>query len=1374
MSRKKIISAALAAALIVCSFSSVSFAQNINENVVPAAWDGATKAQPVSEIAGVYKISTAEELAWFAEEVNNGNNTISAVLQNDIVLNEAGEPHQWAPIGTEETPFAGDFDGLGHKITGVYINSDSLGFAGLFGTIGADARVQYLEIDGADITSSKYGSVAGVIAGQSFGRIVNVSVTNSSVSGTDSVCAGGIAGQLYGNAVIEKSGFSGKISSSVIIGGIAGMISDNAVIKNSSADAEIISLSEAEYSVVGGIVGTAGMDTAETEKISIENCYSAGSIDVSNLSSVMAGGLAGAIASENVTVRTSYSVSSVKSKENPLYVGTLFGKSEVTSVSNCYCDKSVSNLPIIGDVMGELGQQPSVIIGANALSSETMKSEDFVKKITNSLTDVSIGSGFVFAENENNGYPVIDAMRYHAAPEVTYIATADQFNETAELINNNEHYNVDTFYREMNYALSARAELDFNGGESVTIGTKDYPFSGKFDFNSGCVKNIDNTSSAIPSLFGYIDGAELSRVKISSSKFGSETCDESSAVVFSAKNSTVKNAVVDADNTIKAEKHAAAVAVTAENSTLESNKNNAPVTADAGAGIVYTVENSKLLNNENSGAITADFAGGIVTDANSSDLQRNKNSGSIKGITVVGGIISSGKLSTITESENRGDVTGDYMVGGIAGNLQFETADADHPAKADENKEYSFIKNANNGNVVLTPGSHGLGRPAEAPVACAGGIAGNVSADQPVDLSYNYSVASVTSAGNAGGLFGRISAQAPARLRRSYVAGEINGNLKSGAVIGELFVDKNGGSLNMLRVFFNNELFKGESIIGAGSDNADIADSVYGLPTEKMKFRQHIAAPDVQFSELLSVIYAYNANETANDNYPVFNPSADISLDNDDEVDDSLNKDESDGYYMIKNIAQFRKFIEMSDKQGFNNASFKLMTDIDLGAEWDESGALTKGTEFTPICGGESTSSVIKFKGKFDGQGHTISGLYINTQNPFGGLFGTMIGAEIKNLTVNGYIKAGSSTGGIADSVENSVIENCTVNVSVYGKEDVGGIAGIIRSNSTLKDCTVNGSVNGDMAGGIAGTADGITASGLVNNADVTGTVKETGGIFGYSNNISITDTKNTGRVAGKTNTGGIIGNALNNISLNNVSNKGSVSASADYAGGIIGTFATASSGGDLAVSNVISGGNVTANSYAGGIIAQLRTFTGKVTIENSSVKSAVSVSENGVAGGIIAHNRVNRNSKDTLIKNTAVYAALKGGTCGAFVGNIQMFNDAPELYQIINSYFTGSGASILIGNDNEDNEHTLTDLYMISVNGRQLITENNTGKELSGTMILAGYDENGALSDVETFDLSVPAESSVVDIETKLENPTVFAWNSPEGMTPIGFAAAE
>ncbi len=121
-------------------------------------WDGVATSKPEADSDGVYQIYTPAELAWLAAWINAKNTTQDAVLMADIDLGE----FDWTPIGNVSPYYTGTFDGRGHKIEGLYINSSTT-YQGLFHTL-HHATVKDLTVYGS-VTASAY---AGGIAGRTY------------------------------------------------------------------------------------------------------------------------------------------------------------------------------------------------------------------------------------------------------------------------------------------------------------------------------------------------------------------------------------------------------------------------------------------------------------------------------------------------------------------------------------------------------------------------------------------------------------------------------------------------------------------------------------------------------------------------------------------------------------------------------------------------------------------------------------------------------------------------------------------------------------------------------------------------------------------------------------------------------------------------------------------------------------------------------------------------------------------------------------------------------------------------------------------------------------------------------------------------------
>ena len=175
--------------------------------------------------------------------------------------------------------------------------------------------------------------------------------------------------------------------------------------------------------------------------------------------------------------------------------------------------------------------------------------------------------------------------------------------------------------------------------------------------------------------------------------------------------------------------------------------------------------------------------------------------------------------------------------------------------------------------------------------------------------------------------------------------------------------------------------------------------------------------------------------------------------------------------------------------------------------------------------------NIIKFRGTFDGNGKTITNLYINasqtSQNNMG-FFGYTYQSTIKNLTF-----------------ENANVTNTQSNTGILvGKAGYGSTLQNIKISNT---CQIKG--GNDFTGGIAGYLDG-NAYNCVNYATVQGT-EDVGGLVGYFESGTIKDCANYGDITGTSNVGNLIGNAYT-CNLNNVLGTGNVTATNTKPGGIL------------------------------------------------------------------------------------------------------------------------------------------------------------------------------------------------------------------------------
>ena len=147
------------------------------------------------------------------------------------------------------------------------------------------------------------------------------------------------------------------------------------------------------------------------------------------------------------------------------------------------------------------------------------------------------------------------------------------------------------------------------------------------------------------------------------------------------------------------------------------------------------------------------------------------------------------------------------------------------------------------------------------------------------------------------------------------------------------------------------------------------------------------------------------------------------------------------------------------------------------------------------------------FFGTFDGDGHTISGIRINSSTGFQGLFGYLSGATVKNVTLaKSTIIGRDEVGGIVGYSFTSTFENCrvlgdvTIKANASSADNHGGIVGHIFGRGTVNGCysaatvTRNNNSNCTNYGGIVGKTDGTVSNCIAVGAWVIGSEESSSG----------------------------------------------------------------------------------------------------------------------------------------------------------------------------------------------------------------------------------------------------------------------------------------
>jgi filamentous hemagglutinin family protein len=201
------------------------------------AWSSPTYSGLVTQITGYKLVNSLADL-----ENVNADLAGNYALGKDIDASATGTS-SYTPIGSEATPFTGQFDGEGHSISSLAMGAASGPYPatpvalGMFGTLGASAVVRDLSVNGSEGIASAVPTQGtsgdeGILAGHNYGTIVGVSTSGTIGWGggaTDSTMAGGLVGVNFGTIARSSSSVSGSTGGTLagLVGVNSGVISQS-------------------------------------------------------------------------------------------------------------------------------------------------------------------------------------------------------------------------------------------------------------------------------------------------------------------------------------------------------------------------------------------------------------------------------------------------------------------------------------------------------------------------------------------------------------------------------------------------------------------------------------------------------------------------------------------------------------------------------------------------------------------------------------------------------------------------------------------------------------------------------------------------------------------------------------------------------------------------------------------------------------------------------------------------------------------------------------------------------------------------------------------------------------------------------------------
>jgi RHS repeat-associated core domain len=1071
-------------------------------------------------------------------------------LGNDLDLSSYAN---WAPIGSEQAPFTGTFDGDGHTVSyltiGTEDNPNTSSNLGLFGYINA-AAVKNVGIKSASVYSA--GNYVGALVGYVNGT---ATITNAYATGDVSGCSyvGGLIGYTYG--------------------------SSKAVISNSYATGTV----KGSNDYIGGLIGRNGATTI--------NCYACGTV----AGSERIGGLIGH--NYGGTITNSYATGSVTGST---YIGGLTGINESSSkIINSYVAGNVSGNSIVGSFVGinygtvtdgywrtapqmsGCSDNRSTFI-ASGMGSAEMQTQAFADILNANVDSLSLSDCACWKYNTdvNNGFPVLQGVGngvgssdttpptitayafqdYTSGKELIHATVLDEnsgiavrkYVEGVQEVNyfaeegtvfssslisgltlgtytiyakdnaGNEVIKVVTYSPSSGsgtstdpYIITTAAQLaaistgltkcyklgndiDLSGYANWTpIGSSTTPFTGTFDGDGHTVSHLTigtednpNTSSYL-GLFGYINAATIRNVGISNSSIYS-TGDYIGALVGYCKGTgTIKS--THAEGNVFGGSHAGGLIGYATSATIFDSYTAGQVSGKTYVGgLIGDISNASILNSYATNKVTGsgNYIGGLLGQ-NTGTVTNSYATGSVTGVSYVGGLAgyNSGSCKIIN-SYAVGSVSGTSTVGCLVG-YNSGTVTSGYWKTASQMSGYG----GNGGTFTAT----GMAAADMQTQAFADTLNANISS-----LSLTFCVGWKYYSGVNSGL----------PVLQGIGDGNISSDTTAPTIAAYAFQNYNDGTETI------------QTTITDDSSGIDIQKYAIGTQPASYFATNGTVFSSTAISGLAIETYTIYAKDNAGNEATkvvIFTPV--------------LGNGTISDPYVITTAAQLAGVSTGLGK------CFQLGNDIDLSSN----------ANWVPVG-----SNTAPFTGTFDGNGHTISNLTIGTSS------------EPSTLS---YL-------GLFGSINNATIKNLHVSASIYSSGfDIGGLAGYCIGTSVITNSFTTGNISGSSyVGGLIGNIFSTTASisSSYSLANIVGSSNYVGGLAGQ-NRGTVTNCYAKGNASGASNIGGLVGQ--NSGTVMNCYAKGNVSGTSNL-GGLIGQ----SSG---PITNCYAIGSVSGTSAAGGLVGR-------------------------------------------------------------------------------------------------------------------------------------------------------------------------------------------
>ena len=461
---------------------------------VGTLWTTDYETSHAGTAADPYIISDYPQLELLALRMNEGEYYYSSSkhfkLGADIACFDGENNH--TPIGTSSNSFRGTFDGDGHTISGIRINT-SANYQGLFGYLGSESSTMVKNVTLTNSTITGQYFVGGIVGNCFIGTIQNCRVESSVTIGAYADNAnnhGGIVGTAFNYTTVKGCYSAATVtnngkSNCKYYGGIVGYInnSDGNTVKNCLCTGTTIE----SDSNKGAIVGSNNNNDALANNY-YYNCTVSGA--TTNIGTGD-GDQDGARQARTVTLGENIALSGTQ---------TAYDVSGLTAIGTTALSYNDGNTTTIYSGEGQTVSLTHADREGYTFSGFTTTAGTIDgSTLTMPASDVTVSSEFSvidFADDGHSGDSEADAY---------IIYNKDQLDMLATRVNSGDNYSYQKFFK-------LGADITYDGTENnyTPIGTSSNSFRGTFDGDGHTVSGIRiNTSADYQGLFGYLGGSGI-------------------------------------------------------------------------------------------------------------------------------------------------------------------------------------------------------------------------------------------------------------------------------------------------------------------------------------------------------------------------------------------------------------------------------------------------------------------------------------------------------------------------------------------------------------------------------------------------------------------------------------------------------------------------------------------------------------------------------------------------------------------------------------------------------------------------------------------------------------------------------------------------